>query len=347
MNQFQVSRVTTRQALTMLKAEGLIVSIAAKGTFVAQANRPSNERNRRLIVVLTPDVDTGFFSNIIRGVEREVYAGGSHVRVCPTNDLVAEEERFLQELYADAAGFIIAAAAIGARNPSSLQHLASQGVPFVFVDRALPELAADRVTSDNVRGGYLAARHLLDLGHRRIGVIVPRSCASYAGRVEGCLQAFAEAGIADDPALIVSPDEEPPNGNNAEYFRQGNLLAQKLWALPSPPTAVCILNNMAAVGALRYFQSQGIVVPDQMAIVGYDGVDATGYVTPTITTVEQEPLQMGTLAAQILLARVRGEVMPPQCIALPVTLCVRESSAPWEPAIEVQTARSRARSAHG
>jgi DNA-binding LacI/PurR family transcriptional regulator len=344
MEQFQVSRVTARQALMMLKGERLIVSIPAKGTFVAKTHAQWKGLTKKIIVVLTPDVDTGFFSKIIRGVEREACARGFHVLVHATNDLVAEEARFLKDLSAEVAGFVIAAAAIGARDSSGYQQIASQGVPFVFVDRAL-ELGADDVVSDNMRGGYLATRHLLELGHTRIGVIVPRGCASYARRVEGYLQALAECGIASDPTLIVHPEEESPNGDNAEYFRQGSLLAQKLLALPAPPTAICILNNMAAVGALRYLQSQDIVVPDQMALVGYDGVDATGYVTPTITTVDQEPLQMGTLAAQMVLARIGGEVMPPQNISLPVTLCVRESSVPSSAERQTPPDRNRTHSA--
>ena len=141
--------------------------------------------------------------------------------------------------------------------------------------------------------------------------------------------------------MIVSPEEEPLNGDNVENYRQGNLLAQKLLALSAPPTAIFSFNNMAAVGALRYLQSQGIVVPDQMALVGYHGVDATGYITPTITTIDQEPLQLGTLAAQTLFARIRGETLPPQHITLSVTLNVRELSAPSDTTWQAPLDRNR------
>src|SRR5438105_11256658 len=94
MDQFNVSRVTVRQALSLLKRVGLVVSIPAKGTFVARVTDQWKELTERLIVVITPDVDSGFFSKIIRGIEREAYAGGFHVIVHASNDLVAEEERF-------------------------------------------------------------------------------------------------------------------------------------------------------------------------------------------------------------------------------------------------------------
>ncbi len=326
MAQFSVSRVTLRQALALLKKERLIVSIPAKGTFVARVNDQWKELTERLIVVITPDMDSGFFSKIIRGIEREAYASGFYVIVHASNDLVAEEERFLRELCADVAGFVIAPAAVGNRSEASFAPVISQGVPLVFVDRYIEEPCADWVISDNERGGYLAVRHLIELGHRRIGVIIPRESSSFAGRIAGYAQALAEAGIPQDEVLLARPEHPVQDGSNGEYFRQGGLLTQKLLALPHPPTALFAVNNMAAVGALRRLQSRQIAVPDEIALVGYDGVDAEGYITPAITTVDQEPLQMGTIAARLLLARLRKEVLPLQRFKLPVSLRVRESS---------------------
>jgi DNA-binding LacI/PurR family transcriptional regulator len=336
MMQFNVSRVTLRLSLALLKQEGLIISLPAKGTFVAKVNAQWKELTARLIVVITPDVDSGFYSKIIRGIEREAYTNGFYVLVHASNDLVAEEERCLKELCAEVAGFVITAAAVGERTAGGFAPVISQGVPFVFVDRYVEEPCVDRVTSDNERGGYLATRHLLDLGHRRIGVILPREYSSFclrfrssfAGRIAGYAKALAEAGIAYEEALIARPERPVQDYANVEYFREGGLLTQKLLALPRPPTALFVVNNMAAFGALRQLQSCEIAVPDEMALVGYDGVDTEGYITPAITTVDQEPLQMGTIAARLLLARIRKEVLPPQCFELPVTLRVRASSAP-------------------
>jgi LacI family transcriptional regulator len=328
MAQFNVSRVTLRQALQMLKNEGSLISIPAKGTFVTQVHGLQKESTRRILAVLTPDVDSGFFSKIIRGIEREAYARGFQVVVHATNDLIEEEERLLRALAPEVAGFVVAAAAIGVRTPSGFDPALSKGVPFLFVDRCLEEPTADCVTSDNARGGYLATRYLLDLGHERIGVIIPRECATYAGRIEGYRQALEEAGIPYDAALVVRPDEALDDGANGQYLRQGALLAQKLMALASPPTAIFTPNNMAAVGALKFLQAAQIAVPDRVALVGYDGVDAVGYVMPAITTIDQQPLQMGTIAARLLLTRIAKQAVPPQHFALPVELCVRESSEP-------------------
>ncbi|HLV80578.1 MAG TPA: GntR family transcriptional regulator [Chthonomonadaceae bacterium] len=329
MAQFQVSRVTLRQALGMLKDEGLLVSIPAKGTFVAQIQELQKEPSGRVLAVLTPDVDSGFFSKIIRGIEREAYARGFQVVVHATGDLVEEEERLLRELAGHVAGFVVAAAAIGARSPAGFEPALSQTIPLVFVDRCLEEPRVDCVTSDNAHGGYLATRYLLDHGHARIGMIIPRECATYAGRIAGYRKALEEAGLPYESALVVRPDEAPQSGANGQYFQQGDLLARQLLALATPPTAIFVPNNMAAVGALKRLQAEHIAVPDRMALVGYDGVDAVGYVAPAITTVDQQPLQMGTLAARLLLARIAGQAALPQHFALPVELCVRESSEPW------------------
>src|SRR5579859_3548740 len=133
MAQFQVSRVTLRQALGMLKDEGLLVSIPAKGTFVTQVHEQQKEPSARVLAVLTPDVDSGFFSKIIRGIERESYARGFQVVVHATGDLITEEERLLQHLAGEVAGFVVAAAAIGARSPAGFDPALAEGIPFVFV----------------------------------------------------------------------------------------------------------------------------------------------------------------------------------------------------------------------
>src|SRR5207237_2491987 len=116
---------------------------------------------------------------------------------------------------------------------------------------------------------------------------------------------FAEAGIPLEEALVARLERPIQDGSNAEYFRQGGLLTQKLLALPRPPTALFVVNNMAAAGALRQLQSCKIAVPDEIALVGYDGVDTEGYITPAITPADQAPLQIGTIAARLLPPRTR------------------------------------------
>ena len=132
METFQVSRVTARQALTMLKAEGLIVSLPAKGHVCRQDAPPGEGTDQETHRRADAQRGYGFFSKIIRGVEREAYARGFHVIVHATSDLVSIEHRLLQELYTDVAGFVIAAAALGVRDLSGYQSVSSHGVTLRF-----------------------------------------------------------------------------------------------------------------------------------------------------------------------------------------------------------------------
>ncbi len=327
MAQYKVSRGTVRRALDMLKEEGLLVSMAAKGTFVTKPDvAPDGERGS-LIVVLTPDIDTGYFSRIIRGIERQAYADGFVVRAHATNDLVAEEERYLAAIDDPVAGVIVAAAAIGARSPRLIENFGPGATPLVFVDRYLPGYGVDVATSDNVRGGLIATEHLLAAGHQRIGIALPRECSSFRDRLVGYRLALEQAGIAFDPQLVARPPAEARDGSNSEYRRLGELMIQQMLALTLPPSAFIVPNNMAAVGALGYLRTAAPRIHEAMAIVGWDSVDSAEYVTPALTTIDQEPQDMGAAAARLLISRINHVVAPPRHYALPVSLCVRDSTA--------------------
>lgn len=327
MDQYRVSRGTVRSALRMLKDEGLLVSLPSKGTFVASPRSHADVGRENLIALLAPDLDTGYYSRIIRGIERQAFADGFVVRAEATSDLVTAEERCLRALQGKVAGVILAPAALGARTGRMPQDFGLGDLPMVFVDRYLTDYDVDVVCSDNVRGGCMAAQHLLDLGHRRIGIGVLRVCSSFHDRHAGYRQALEAAGIEYDPALVARGADCLRDGSNSEYRRLGELMIQQLMDMPEPPTAFIVPNNMAAVGVLRYLRAAAPEVSEAMAVVGWDGVDSAEYVTPALTTVDQEPQDMGAVAARLLISRIRHEPAPPQRYDLPVTLHVRASTA--------------------
>jgi DNA-binding LacI/PurR family transcriptional regulator len=326
MAQYQISRGTVRSALDMLKRDGLVVSVPAKGTYVAKPPISGDHMHENLIAVLTPDVDTGFFSRIIRGVERQAFANGFMTIVHATNDLVTNEESMLADLHHKVAGIILAPAAIGVRERCVAADFEREGTAMVFVDRYLPDCNIDVVTSDNVRGGYIAAEHLIQMGHRRIGIGLPRECSSFSDRLEGCRQALEEAGIPYDPSLVVRASEDLRDGSNSEYRRQGELMIQQMAMLADPPTALIVPNNMEAVGVLEYLRSAAPCVHETIAVVGWDGVDAAEYMTPALTTVDQQPQEMGALAARLLMSRINHDVAQPRRFRLPVSLRVSAST---------------------
>lgn len=322
MRRFSVSRATVRHALELLRREGLLVRIPAKGTFVRQQEVPV--ATTKLIALLALDVQLDFFGKIIRGAEQEATAYGYKLVVRSTDNDAERERQCLIELQSHVAGFVIAPAT-GNQNHVHYGQLLVQDVPFVFVDRYLPEFNVDRVTSDNVHGGYLATRHLLELGHRRIGVISARKATTCSERLRGYQQALEEFGVPYAPELVGHAMGRRRDGWD-EYLHQGRVQAQALLQLPQPPTALFAMNDLLAVGALRYLNEQGIRVPEEIAVVGYDGMELSELVSPSLTTVEQQSLRMGAEAVRLLLRRLRDREAPAQHVVLPVNLRVRAST---------------------
>jgi len=322
MQRFGVSRVTVRNALALLQQEGWLVRIPAKGTFVRQRESPNSVP--KLIALLALDVQLDFFGKIIRGAEQEAAAHGYKLLVRSTDNDAEKERQCLLELQSHVAGFVIAPAT-GNQNHAHYGQLLVQGVPFVFVDRYLPEFNVDRVTSDNVQGGYLATRHLLELGRRRIGVIAPRKSTSFTERLRGYQKALQEFGVPFDPALVGDSVSKRLDGWE-EYLYQGRIQAEALLDLPEPPTALFAMNDCLAAGTLRYLRERGIAVPEEVAVVGYDGMELSDLMSPALSTVEQQSLRMGAEAVRLLVRRIREPESLPQHVVLPVNLRVRASS---------------------
>ncbi len=174
--------------------------------------------------------------------------------------------------------------------------LAARGVPTVLALRtdghSLSSIGDDRL------GGYLATRHLLDLGHRRIGVIAGPSYASSARtRVEGYRQAMTEMGLTIDPSLIVSSTFGIESGAEA---------AEKIMHLPQTPTAIFAVNDNTAIGALSGLMRMGLSVPGDVSLVGYNDIPIVSHLSTPLTTLRVPFEQIAANALDLL----GGEAIP-------------------------------------
>ena len=267
------------------------------------------------IGLILPDSANPFFAEIGRAVEDAAFHKRYNVILCNTEGDLEKEQRYVEVLSKKQVDGIIFVGTGDQTN--SLLSLHTQQIPVVLVDRELPDLEVDAVLTDNLQGGYLATRHLTDLGHKRIGCITgPSHLTPSAQRVQGYRTALKEGGLSVDESLIERGDFHPESGHSAAL----TLLSQ-----PNPPSALFICNDLMAIGALHAAAEHGFNVPHDLAIVGFDDIELASYAVPSLTTIAQPKTDIGLHAVQLLINRISEKSRPVHRELLPVTLIQRKS----------------------
>lgn len=174
-------------------------------------------------------------------------------------------------------------------------------IPLVFLDRYLPQIDADRVTTDNIKGAYMAVKHLIELGRKRIvflsGPEAP--CTSIQDRIRGYKKALDEAGIGF--RRIIQTEKDITRQKECGYQ------AMKRFLSTHPEiSALFAVNDSVAIGALRAIREAGLRVPDDIAVVGYDDDEMASFLDVPLTTIAQQKGKMGKIAVKLLLERING-----------------------------------------
>ena len=178
------------------------------------------------------------------------------------------------------------------------------------------------ITLDHVRAAVLALNHLKSLSHERVAFMKGNPLSSDAkDRWDAICQVAGEIGMKIDPELTVQIDTDDPTPMLGYPF------AKQLLAGKKPFTALFAYNDMSAIGAIRAIQEQGLRVPQDVSVMGFDDIPGAAFHTPSLTTVQQPLHRMGEVAAQVLLERIEGKKEYPSEIAIEPELVVRESTA--------------------
>ncbi|MEV5547613.1 LacI family DNA-binding transcriptional regulator [Streptomyces sp. NPDC052309] len=272
-----------------------------------------------LLDLVFDDLDSPWAVEIIRGVEEAAHTAGVGTVVSAVHGRSGDAREWMRNLRARASAGVVLVMSV--LEPVLHEELRILGVPLVVVDPAgSPALDVPTVGAANWSGGMAATRHLLALGHCRIGLISgpPRLLCSRA-RLDGCRAALEGAGVAVDDSLIVSGDFRPESG-----FTGCNALLD----LPEPPTAVFAAGDQMALGAIEALRRRGLRVPEDMSVVGFDDLPAVRWSAPPLTTVRQPLADMGKLAVRTVLRLARGERPDSPRVELGTELIIRSSTAP-------------------
>nr|WP_024307745.1 LacI family DNA-binding transcriptional regulator [Pseudomonas sp. P818] len=290
-------------------------AIAELGYVPSGVARSLRARATGTLGLLVPNASNPYFAELARGIEDHAERNGYSVILCNSDDDIDKQLRYLRVLLERRIdGLIVATVASDA---AFAQALANLQVPLVLVDRSLEGVNADQLRVDHEQGAYLATRHLLELGHRRIVCIGgPASTQVAQLRAAGYQRALDEAGVAAQ-AVVDCPFTSPA----------GHAAAQVLLAAEPRPTAIFAGNDMIALGVLRAAAEHQLQVPRQLSVVGFDDIEVSRYLHPALTTVGQCIGALGEQVAARLLERIRTpDLAVTQRLIEPILL-LRESSA--------------------
>ncbi len=305
-----VSGETRRRVMAAVDQLGYVRSEAARHLRAGRS---------RIVGLLVLDLANPFFVDVAMGAERVVRAQGLGVMVCNGANGGAQESDYLA-MFAEqrVRGALVTPASDDGRG---LELLRRQNIPFVLVDRIAPTAEGCSVSVDDVAGGALAMRHLLEAGHRRIAFVGgPALLPQIRDRRAGALAALAERGLGADALVDIEAVRLDAEG--------GRDAGHRLLGLSERPTAVFCANDILALGVLQSLFAAGVSVPRDIALVGYDDIEFAAAATVPLTSVRQPAARIGALAAELLLEETGqgGEPHAHRGIVLQPELVVRASS---------------------
>ena len=271
-------------------------------------------RETKTIGLLVTATNNPFFAEVMAGVEQYCQQHQYNLIIATTGGDAKRLQQNLQTLmHKQVDGLLLMCG--DSRFQADIELAIS--LPLVVMDWWFTELNADKILENSALGGYLATKALIDAGHRKIGIITGNLKKSVAqNRLQGYKNALSEAKIALNPHWIVESHFD---------FEGGVLGIQSLLTQSSRPTAVFCCSDTIAVGAYQAIQQQGLRIPQDLSIMGYDDIELARYLSPPISTICQPKAELGKLAVEALLQRIKNPNENYRTLVLEPTCVLRES----------------------
>jgi LacI family transcriptional regulator len=316
-----VSKVTVSKTLNNTgrishpTRERVLKAVADLGYVANTAARSLRGRRSNILGLTVPELISPYFAEVARAAAEVASLQGYDLALFTTSrDPVRERERVHTLLGGLADGLIVV---VPSTSPEFLATLERSPAPVVLINHFGAVTHLPTVRADSYMGSAAAVRHLLELGHRRVGFV---SGAANSSQAKERLRAYREVMVAADlfdPDLIAQGDFTQPGG-----FRAGQQLLQH----SERPSAIFAASDVTAFGVLDAARSLGLSVPQQLSLVGFDDVPTASQIVPPLTTVRHPIHQMAEIAIGLLLDSLSGKTTQDRLVELPSELIVRASS---------------------
>jgi len=273
------------------------------------------QKRTRIVGVLVSDLNNPFFADVIAGIQARARSNGYRVLMNTGDRIQQHEDEAIETLLQLRVDGLI----LGSPMMESAQVVkASKEVPVVVVGRPARAASVDSVADDDAAGALAVVRHCVSLGHRRIAHVDGGEGAGALERRRGYEEAMRRLKLANDIAI----------GHGAFTEAGGYQGARELLERRPRPTAIFAANDLAAIGALNAIEEGGLRVPQDISLVGYDNTSLAGMRHLSLTTVHQPRHDIGQMAMDLLIERIRGVRSRSRRVVLAPTLVVRSTTAP-------------------
>jgi LacI family transcriptional regulator len=323
---FGVALTTAQKVLKQLKDEGLLIADSTSPAKIspavasAEADARGGSGPKRIGLVVT-DLTNPFFSRVSRHIQQVASEEGYQVLVTSSESEFERERRLIDGFLEIGVEGLLVCPGLDDACVSLYRRLIDRGVRLSFVSRRVEGIEADFVVAHNFVGGASMAGHLLSVGYKSFGYIAFGPRLKRDERLRGYRSALVEEGFELGAEEIVHGD--------GRDIAHGYRAMHRLMDRGRPPRAVFSYNDLLAIGALRYCQEQGIAVPADVAIAGFDNLPECRVTSPPLTSVAYPIQSIARLAVRNLIDRVEGTAdRPPHRILLEPHVVVRESTDP-------------------
>ncbi|HZG24341.1 MAG TPA: LacI family DNA-binding transcriptional regulator [Chitinophagaceae bacterium] len=245
------------------------------------------------IGVIIPRADINFFGSVIHGIESIANVNGYHIFLYQSNESPSYEIQAIESFIGAKVDGILASIAKETSDFSHYLDLKKRGIPLVFFDRSKESLEIPSVVIDDFKGGFLATKHLVAEGYKRIAHISGQQHLKiFRDRLSGYMAALEECGFTVDRSLIYNGDVSIEAGKNAmEYF----------FSLAHPPDAVFAVEDFTALGVIKAAKERRINIPGQLGVIGFANEPFGEHITPGLSSIDQQTIEMGKEAFKLLL----------------------------------------------
>jgi LacI family transcriptional regulator len=317
-----VSRALQDNPVINDKTRARIKALASKLNYQPNVLAHNLRKGRsKMVGVLVPRIDHHFFSSVIGGIEKVLNEAGYNVLILQALDSIEKEIINVQSLLEQRiAGVLASPLAVSTEN-KHYQQLVKNETPLIFFDNTFINMPVSMVLNDDYKGARLATEHLIAQGCKRILFLGgPRENYIYKRRFEGFRDVMQENKLMIEEDLIF---------NRKLDFISGNEVAEAIMKQEIMPDGAFSVTDHQAIHLMQALKRLGIKIPKQLAITGFSNADFSSLIEPSLTTIDQHSLEMGTLAAKMLLEEFELRIVNqfiPKKIYLNPELVIRQSS---------------------